>query len=343
MSVVETYLEETKGASEAWLISPTMSDLVHGLIGTALAADSESWLTIARSPEVTDVVAYGAFIGATTVARRQRNFQQFISMVEDFDLQRRFLAAREDPIKDGFRLHTAEAMMYSMRIGTGGSRDEALSIVDRLLPRFCDHHGAQNLLVEIILSTTDPTNPDMTLIDRASVANARSIELEPKRAKYVAHRGVIKAYQGRYRDAEMSIQRAIDLEDSGRWDYSAMIADHQSRLALIQSIRLSREINAEMQDARNEIADSRGQLLTLTGLLAAVVAIVIVNAGLAKSLGDLREAIALSFAGTGAIALVFGLLIGLVLTPRHRSQWILLCFVVFVGVLLMIVGLFAIS
>lgn len=118
-----------------------------------------------------------------------------------------------------------------------------------------------------------------------------------------------------------------------------MVADHQSRLALIKSIRLSREMNREVDRARQEIADSRGQLLTLTGLLAAVVAIVIVNAGVAHSIGDIADALALTFAGTGAITLAFGLLIGLVVTPRTRSQWILLGLVTGVGVALMVAGL----
>lgn len=316
-----------------------MSDLVHALIVSDRVTDPAEWFNLAIDPELGDVAAYGAFVGATTVARRQRNYQQFLKFVRDDRVHKRFVSSSETEIVDGYRLHTAEAMMYGIRIGVGGSQQEALSITERLLPRFDGHHGAHNLLVEIVLSTTDPTEPDMSLIERAARANDRSIELEPRRAKYVAHRGVIRAYQGRYREAEMSVQQAIDLEDSNRWDYSAMVADHQSRLSLIQSIRLSREINQEVDRARQEIADSRGQLLTLTGLLAAVVAIVIVNAGVAQSIGNIADAIALTFAGTGAVTLAFGLLIGLVLTPRTRSQWILLGLVAAVGLALMVTGL----
>jgi len=316
-----------------------MSDLVHGLIVSDRVTDPEEWFSLAIDPRLSDVAAYGAFIGATTVARRQRNYQQFLELVRDGRVQQRFVSSKEAEIADGYRLHTAEAVMYGLRIGMGGSQQEALSITERLLPRYDGHHGAHNLLVEIVLSTTDPTAPDMSLIEKAAQANDRSMELEPRRAKYVAHRGVIRAYQGRYKEAEMSVQQAIDLEDSNRWDYSAMVADHQSRLSLIQSIRLSREINQEVDRARQEIADSRGQLLTLTGLLAAVVAIVIVNAGVAQSIGNITDAIALTFAGTGAITLAFGLLIGLVLTPRARSQWLLLALVTAVGLALMVTGL----
>lgn len=342
MHLRDAYLAQVSSASEDWVESSTLSDTVHALVASG-NADMDEWLALAEDDSISDIAAYGAFIGATTVARRRRNYQEFLKIVDDSGLRKRFTTSPIRVVTEGFRLSTAEAQMYGLRMGMAGSWDETLTTAERYAPRFDSHHGVHNLIVEICLGAMDMQSPRPDLIRRAAEANDRSIELEPTRAKYVAHRGVIRAYQGRYSEAEASIQRAIDLEDSDRWDYSAMIADHQSRMALVQAIRLHREIRKDLETAQNEIADSRGQLLTLTGLLAAVVAIVIVNAGIARSFESLDEAFALTFAGTGTIALVFGLLIGLVLTPRRKSQWGILATVVIIGCALMGLGLFVLQ
>lgn len=338
MSLRHDYLQKLADADESWVVSSQLSDVAHGLVADG-ESDLDEWLDIALDESVEDIAAFGAFIGATTVARRRRNYQQFRQIVEDERLRKRFGSSKVPAIGDGYRLSTAEAQMYGLRMGLGGSWEETLAIAERHSQPFDHHHGVHNLIVEICLGATDVEAPREDLLRRAAEANDRSIELEPRRAKYVAHRGVIRAHQGRYQEAEASIQRAIDLEDADRWDYSAMVADHQSRMALVQAIRVHREIHKDLEEAQNEIADSRGQLLTLTGLLAAVVAIVIVNAGIARTFDTLDDAFALTFAGTGTIVLVFGLLIGLVLTPRRKSQWIIFSIVVTLGLGLMLSGL----
>jgi tetratricopeptide (TPR) repeat protein len=333
------YLTQVEGATEDWLTTSRLSDVVHGLVADGQASQGE-WLEIALDPTVTDIASYGAFIGATTVARRRRNYREFLEILNHDTLRIRYVSSPSHDMRDGYRLSTAEGQMYALRMGMGGSWDDTLALAERHAVRFPDHHGVHNLIVEICLGAMDMQSPRPDLLSKAAAASERSIELEPGRAKYVAHRGIIRAYQGRYVEAETSIQRAIDLEDANRWDYSAMVADHQSRMALVQAIRVHREIHKDLEAAQNEIADSRGQLLTLTGLLAAVVAIVIVNAGIARSFGSIDEAFALTFAGTGTIALVFGLLIALVLTPRRKSQWAILTAVVVIGAFLMALGLF---
>ena len=339
MSLRSAYLARLSAATDEWVTSAALSDVVHELVADG-AQDVDDWLDLARDESISDLAALGAFVGATTVCRRKRNFMCFKDTVEEDALRKRFASSTVAGVRAGYRLSTAESQMYRLRMGQvqAGTIDDALATVRTAGSDFTNHHGTQNLIVELCLTALDANPQRQDLIKEAEIANARSIDLEPRRAKYWAHRGLIRAYQGRYHEARCSVEEAIDREDANRWDYSAMIADHKIRLAQILAIKVRSEIGKEFEEFQGEIADSRGQLLTLTGLLAAVVAIVIVNAGIASSFDNIHDAFALTFAGTGAVAVTFASPIALVLTPRRRSQWVVLAIVVALGLALMIVG-----
>jgi hypothetical protein len=129
------------------------------------------------------------------------------------------------------------------------------------------------------------------------------------------------------------------METSSRWDYAARLAHYEMVSARVETICLRSQFAKEVRDARRDIENSRGQILTVTGLLAAVVAIVIVNVGVAERLASRDDALALTLTATGAVVLGFGLLISLVLPPQTRTSWAFAMAVPLVGLLLLVGGL----
>ena len=343
MASLRTALESgAVSIDDAWLEDGRLSDLVHGLAGRQEFSNVDEWLEIALDPATQDILAYGAFIGATTIERRRRNYEAFEAIVDDPILRSRFSESTNHLISAGHEMHRAEAMMYSLRRGERGSWDEALYKAEENLKYFERHHGAHNLITEICLGSLSQQPKQPHLIDRADRANKRSLDLaRGSKPKYLVHAGVIRAYRGDPVLGEMLIHQAICTEDCTRWDYSAVVAEYQGALTLTKAVQISSEMSENLAESRLAIEESRGQLLTLTGLLAAVVAIVIVNAGIAQNFTNRADALALMFASTGTIAVVFGLLIGLILTPRRRAQWIMLALVIGIGLLLMVIGLFS--
>lgn len=342
MAVREEFLEKIGSFDSNALADGRLSDAVFAFVevnpvesesGIArIRADLWAMVTDETVPELT---AYGALLGVTTIDRRQRNLSRFVEVMTDPLTVRRFVSL------DAFQMLTAESYLYDAMMGRTGLLNQARSQCRRLMPGFAHHHGAQNLLVEIDLAilATDPTNAE--ILREAQEANDESIRWSPRpSAKYIAHRGLLFAYAGDEARAMADIQLAISTEASDRWDYAARIARYEAMSAQIQSTCSRRRLEAKLEAAEEDIDSSRGQLLTLTGLLAAVVAIVVINAGIATSVEDKADAVSLILMGTGSVVLAFSLLIGLVMPPRQNRRSFLFASAA-VGLAMLALGYFA--
>ncbi len=138
------------------------------------------------------------------------------------------------------------------------------------------------------------------------------------------------------------VRRAIDLEASERWDYAARIAEYEGTAARVESICLRRQLTGEVEVARAEIeGGSRSQVLTMTGLLAAVVAIIVVNIGSSRTTAARADVVSSILVGNGSVILGgFGLLITLVLIPQNRTSRMLSVIVPAIGLGLLLLGYF---
>ncbi|WP_155856038.1 hypothetical protein [Cellulomonas sp. URHD0024] len=313
-----------------------LSDAVFRLVALYGSDSRERWESVATSADVPELWAVAGVLGVTTIDRRVRNFGKFVEFMHGPEITRRLGHLPQ------FQMLLAESLMYESEIGSEYSLDRARALCAAQLPRFARHHGAQNLMVEICLHVLDARDTDVDdVLQQAESANTRSLELSGyEYGKYFAHRGVLRAYRGQRLEGLADVRRAIDLESSERWDYAARIAQYESVAARVETICLRRHLAQEVEKARAEIEGARGQVLTMTGLLAAVVAIVVVNIGNVRTTGTRGEVFTSTLVANGTVILGFGLLISLVLTPRTRTAWVLAVLVPLVGLSLLLIGAF---
>jgi len=315
-----------------------LSDVVFALVADFGPLARERWAAVAIDPNVPEVSAFAGILGVTTIDRRNKNYGQFIDFMHNPEITKRLghLPA--------FQMLLAEALMYRSESGHENSLEQSRAICAKHLPEFARHHGAQNLMVEICLqllntSTIRSTSMHEEVLQQAESASKRSLELSGyQHGKYFAHRAVLQAFRGHRTEGLADVRRAIDLESSERWDYAARIAQYESVTARVETICLRTQLTEQVERARAEIEGARGQVLTMTGLLAAVVAIVVVNIGNTRNVSTRADALSLTLVANGTVVLGFGLLISLVLSPRTRNAWVLAVVVPMVGLALLLVG-----
>ena len=311
-----------------------LSDAVFEMVVEFGPSSRERWEAVATDPNVAELTAYEGVLGVTTIDRRNKNYGQFVDFMHHPEITKRLSHW------PAFQMLLAEALMYQSESGPKSSLEPARAICAMYLPEFAKHHGAQNLMVEICLQILDSATPiDGDVLQQAESSNKRSLELSGYQyGKYFAHRAVLQALRGHRLEALSDVRRAINLESSERWDYAARIAQYEAVTARVETICLRAQLTDQVAKARAEIEGARGQVLTMTGLLAAVVAIVVVNIGNTRNVSTRADALSLTLVANGTVVLGFGLLISLVMAPRTRTAWVLAVVVPVVGLALLLVG-----
>ncbi|MFF4749952.1 hypothetical protein ACWD5R_19355 [Streptomyces sp. NPDC002514] len=163
---------------------------------------------------------------------------------------------------------------------------------------------------------------------RASLTQMeRAVEISPEVPRYRAVRAQLTALLGDFDTALISIQRAMDLEDSARSGYAVRVVEyHRIRADIVlrresQAIRsglretadrleasMKARVDQVVQETRaheqEEITRLRSETMGSLGLLAAVIAFIVTSTQIAQDL-PLKEALRLLAGLAGMLTLVF--------------------------------------
>ena len=153
----------------------------------------------------------------------------------------------------------------------------------------------------------------------------------PTYAKYFATRARILSHQGKYAEAYRNVATAIELEPSNGRHYALRIGEYQATRMDIAFRENAKKIDARVAESsrafqalQEEMASTRGQLIEILGLLAAVIAFVVTGAQVSVK-AEAVDAVPIIGAVGGAIVLAFSslsLLYGS-LTRRRAAGWLM--------------------
>ncbi|HXA17368.1 MAG TPA: hypothetical protein VN380_10265 [Thermoanaerobaculia bacterium] len=251
---------------------------------------------------------FGAMYCLLVRARHLRNFAEFRDIVREniarFSKQPAMLAMVAEA--DAFYAFTAR---------------EKKSVLDKCrsaLKRF-DGVGLKLLAAEILLEVAQAetaSEQDPLMIEAESYV-ADALAEYPRSPRYLAVMAQILARRGRFADARAFITDAMSIEDSTHSQYSIRIARYESVRSEIMLRESAYTLSSRLEGAIRDFDDTRGSLIQLVGLLAAVLALVIVGTQLAISVPAAQGAGMLMIVG-GVLLLSFvgySLLLGRAPTP----------------------------
>ena len=111
-------------------------------------------------------------------------------------------------------------VLYLIESGEDFDAEEALALSEQDCETFPDNAGFVHLFADVYATVCERADPSerAALMEkwgaRAEEMIDRAIELDAKYAKYYCTKARILALRKKYREAEHSINRAIDLEDA---------------------------------------------------------------------------------------------------------------------------------
>lgn len=244
---------------------------------------------------------FRAFYAAQVKLRRSNRYTEHQQNVE------RYRSVFVDEPMFKFML----AEYYGDTTGDQASRDLAIRLAREACDELPQTPGVHHLLAEYLLESIELSVGDLSEdVRQARLLEAEShvgtaISLSQSRyPKFFATRARIQSQLGMEDAALRSINVAIAEESAATEDGRARILGYQATRREIAGARLARSFRNEQESAVAEFRSLRGELLSLLGLLAAVVAFISTFTGIATST-IFPENVALILTTGGVILLVF--------------------------------------
>lgn len=287
---------------------------------------------VVRKGEAGENVLFGAFYGLQIYYRRVKDFHKIKSLIEMYG--------------DGFHHHPLYDHLLSLYYRfkskvTKRDLREAYLLAHRAVVNLPNHSGILHSFAEAVaLLHEEGVRLDDRVMKKAMDAVERAICLNRDYPKYYCTRGRLLAARGDFKNAEESVQEAIDREDSGSFNYQLRIMDYQQVLNRIRMDEAKQSIARALDEALKEIRDyekeSRLRSLELLGLFATLVTF---------ALGSIQIAVRQNFASaaklivilSGSLLCVYG---GFAVTLHGRFSWKKHLFVILLGMGLIIGSLF---
>lgn len=258
-------------------------------------------------------------------ARHLRNFDDFRDLVrkfkDEFANQPAMLAmVAESDSYFAFTPHEKKAVVAKCRSA---------------LKRF-DAVGLKLLTAEMLLdvSVAEPPERAELLLSEAESCVSDALAQYPKLPRYLAVMAQVLGRRGRFDEARAYITEAISLENSSHSQYSIRIARYEAVRSEIAFREFVWHLSSRLEEAVADFDDTRGSLIELVGLLAAMLALVIVGTQLSLNVPAAQGAGMLMV--IGAVLLVSFVGYSLVVGKSPRAGRVAITIVM--AVLLMAVG-----
>ena len=201
-----------------------------------------------------------------------------------------------------------------------GSLICALDFAEKAHEQLPGHYGVDSHLARVITEMEErAAEPDVRRLREALDLIERSISLSAGTyATYYANRGRVLSLLGEYDDAFEALDEAIDREPSTSDSYAVRIADHQIAKMRIEMRRQVLELHNEQRKALASLREIRTEVLTILGLLAAVIAFLVTGVQVGIK-GNTKDAAQLFGVLGGVIVFVFACF-SILFDPRERRQ-----------------------
>lgn len=171
----------------------------------------------------------------------------------------------------------------------------------------------------------------------------RAMAINPMYAKYYYTKGRLLLAKKHYGEAKDLLQRAIDLEDSKKKDYSIRIAQYSDVLTRCKSeerlYRLERQLSNKLEEMNKqsakineELADQKKQTLELLGFFSGIISLIIVTTQALISI-NLKDAALILITFLGVLLVAFSYLGFMTLSRKDKIAVRVIFFILGVGIL----------
>jgi tetratricopeptide (TPR) repeat protein len=248
-----------------------------------------------QNAEAREAIRFGAFYCLLVRARHLRNFDEFRELVR----------ANRDRFRTQPAMLAMAAEAESYFAFTPREKRAVLNQCRAALKHF-DGVGLKLLAAETILdlSPVVPAEEQESLLQEAEKSVEEALAQNTRMPRHLSVLAQILARRNRFAAAREAITQAISMEDSTHSQYSIRIARYEGVRTEIALRESGYELSARLEDAVRDFESVRGNLIELVGLLAAVLALVIVGTQLALNVQATQGAGMLMIIG-GVLLLTF--------------------------------------
>lgn len=253
-------------------------------------------------------VGWVAFCVAMAAAWRDQDFQVFRDLLNTHRV--RF---GHEPVFGSYDAQSTIGTRDTSELRRG--LDAARSAIKRLRTR----PGLLHTFAVIAVELAELESATEDELKEAEGALRTASRQHPDYAKYFATRARILSHQDNFAEAYRNVAIAIDLEPSSGRHYALRIGEYQATRMDIAFRENARKIDARVAESarafaslHEEMASTRGQLIEILGLLAAVIAFVVTGAQISVKatavdsvpiMGAVGAAIVLAFS---SLSLLYG-------------------------------------
>lgn len=252
----------------------------------------------------------------------------YLWQVSEFQHYRQVVDKYGDEFNSHVMLLAFRSQYYTSKERTKGNLQLALHYASKAKEGASNSPSILNqfayVVVEICNATDDKVETDLLHEAERCIDKAIAIT-DAKYAGYFATKADLLSKTGRYSEAKVLIQKAIEIEPSGRDDYALRIGNYQQIRLKIQFLEHSQLLQIKQKESIEMLEEVRLRVIELLGLLSAVIAFL----GTSIQIGNgftITEAARLMIISGGVILIIFSSYSMIFFRSKLRSSQLVVFF-----------------
>lgn len=231
----------------------------------------------------------------------------YLWQISEFQLYRQAIDKYEDDFENHVMLLTFRSQYYSSKEKNIPNLRMALSYASKAKKEAPNLPNVLHLFTRVVIEICDIEDNKVEkelLIEAERCINKAIAIVDGKYARYFSTKADLLSKIGRYSEAKALIQKAIEIEPSGRDDYALRIGDYQLIRLKIEFLEHSHLLELKQKESMEMFDEVRLRVIELLGLLAAVIAFLSTSIQIGQGF-TYYEAARLMMVAGGIILIIF--------------------------------------
>lgn len=231
----------------------------------------------------------------------------YLWQISEFQKYRQVIDKYEDDFENHVMLLTFRSQYYSCKEKNISNLRMALNYASKAKEEASNLPNVLHLFTRVVIEICDLDGNKVEkelLIEAERCINKAIAIVDGKYARYFATKADLLSKIGRYSEAKNLIQKAIEIEPSGRDDYALRIGDYQQIRLRIEFLEHSHSLELKQKESIEMLDEVRLRVIELLGLLAAVIAFLSTSIQIGQGF-TYNEAARLMVVSGGIILIIF--------------------------------------
>lgn len=253
----------------------------------------------------------------------------FLWQEREFERYRQLVDKYEGQFAGHLMLLTFRSQYYSSRGKSIPNIRLALEYATKAAKQAPHLPNVLHLFTGIVIELHEVTGgkiEDSLLIEAEHAINKAIAIVDGKYARYFATKADLLGKSERFGEAKELIQKAIEVEPSGRNGYALRIGDYQQIRLKLEFLEHSRTLQIKQRESIEKLEEVRLRVIELLGILSAIIAFLVTSIQVGKGLA-FSEASRLMVISGGVILIIFSSYSIIFFRSRLRSSQMVVLFV----------------